>query len=70
MARTKGHALVRMSVHIHSSISADAFASLSAFSKISRILCVRVRIPDRILIPGLGLICIIKKPDIELNLSP
>ena len=45
-------ALVRMRVRIHSYIPADAFASLSAFCKISRILCVRIRIPDRILIPA------------------
>ena len=47
------NALVRMRVRIHSNNPADAFASLSAFSTISRILCACVRIPDRILIPAL-----------------
>ena len=47
------NALGRMRVRIHSYILSDAFASLSAFTKISRILCVRIRIPDRILIPVL-----------------
>ena len=46
------NALVGMRVRIHSYIPADAFASLSAFSRISCILCVRIRIPDRILTPA------------------
>ena len=45
------NALVRMRVRMLSYIPSDAFASLSAFSKISRILCVHVHIPDRILVP-------------------
>ena len=50
------NALGRMRVRIHSYILSDAFASLSAFTKISRILCVRIRIPDRILTPVISAI--------------
>ena len=48
------NALVRMRIRIQSHILSNAFASLSMFCKISRILCVRIRIPDRILSPDCG----------------